>query len=161
MKTPNTFRPVIRMCPARIFGMHTECSHSGFLECTSIIKEYTTNFHPDGILAHSGTSVTRLLESLVPEWKHQIECRSKLCWQNNNSTRGWAVDINIKHKYHLAHSRYLLCIICYVNMANRQIFLLLTSNGTITAFVLKMVLKTCLQMRRSIVHYFKNIINVR
>ena len=35
---------------------------SEFLECTSIIKdykEYTTNFHSDGILAHSGTSVTR------------------------------------------------------------------------------------------------------
>jgi len=31
---------------------------SEFLECTSIIKEYTTNFHSDGILAHSGTSVT-------------------------------------------------------------------------------------------------------
>ena len=37
---------------------------SEFLECTSIIKEYTTNFHSDGILAHSGTSVTRLLHKI-------------------------------------------------------------------------------------------------
>jgi len=31
---------------------------SEFLKYTSIIEEYTTNFHSDGILAHSGTSVT-------------------------------------------------------------------------------------------------------
>jgi len=29
-----------------------------------MIKEYTTNFHSDGILAHSGTSVTNVTSSL-------------------------------------------------------------------------------------------------
>ena len=38
---------------ARIFGMHSE-----LLKCTSIVEEYTTNFHSDGIPANSGTSVT-------------------------------------------------------------------------------------------------------
>jgi len=36
--------------------MQSEC-----LKCTSIIEEYTTNFHSDGILAHSGTSVMGVL----------------------------------------------------------------------------------------------------
>jgi len=47
-----TFRPVTRMCP-NIWIAHR--MQSEFLECTSIIKEYTTNFHSDGILAHSGS----------------------------------------------------------------------------------------------------------
>ena len=41
---------------ARIFGIHR--TQSELLKCTSIVEEYTTNFHSDGIPAHSGTSVT-------------------------------------------------------------------------------------------------------
>jgi len=32
---------------------------SEFLECTSIVEEYTTNFHSDGIPVHSDTRVSR------------------------------------------------------------------------------------------------------
>ena len=34
---------------------------SEFFKCSSIVKEYTRNFHSDGNLAHSGTSMTRVL----------------------------------------------------------------------------------------------------
>jgi len=49
---------------------YLECTQNAvrILECTSIIKEYTTNFHSDGILAHSGTSVTSSLA--LPKSRH-------------------------------------------------------------------------------------------
>jgi len=50
------------MCPI-IWNAHR--IQSEFLKCTSIIEEYTTNFHSDGILAHSGTSVTGVLHVYV------------------------------------------------------------------------------------------------
>ena len=36
--------------------------HSEFLEYTSNIQECTTNFHSDGIRAHSASSVTGVLD---------------------------------------------------------------------------------------------------
>jgi len=43
-----TFWRVTRMCP-NIWNAHR--IQSEFLECTSIVKECTTNFHSNGILA--------------------------------------------------------------------------------------------------------------
>jgi len=52
-----TFWPVTKMC-SNIWNAHRV--QSEFLECTSIIKEYTTNFHSNGILAHSSIRVPRV-----------------------------------------------------------------------------------------------------
>ena len=55
LRMSKTFRRVTRMCP-NIWNAHR--IQTEFLECTSIVKECTTNFHSDGIPAHSGTRVT-------------------------------------------------------------------------------------------------------
>jgi len=50
-----SFEHVTRMC-TNIWNAHR--MQSEFLKCNSIVQEYTTTFHSDGILAHSSTSVT-------------------------------------------------------------------------------------------------------
>jgi len=53
-----TFLSVTRMCP-NIWNAHR--MQSEFFKCSSIVKEYTTNFHSDGNLTHSGTSMAVFL----------------------------------------------------------------------------------------------------
>jgi len=79
-----TFRPVTRMCPNiwNAPGIQSEV-----LECTSIVKECTLNFHSDGIPAHSGTRVTRVLDRPDPlaifvneDWSETVEfCIARFC----------------------------------------------------------------------------------
>ena len=56
-----TFGPVTRMGPNIWNALRM---HSEFLEYTSNIQECTTNFHSDGIRAHSASSVTGVLDTM-------------------------------------------------------------------------------------------------
>jgi len=73
LNTHRTFRPVARMCP-NVCSAHeipTEC-----LECTLTVQECTTNADSDGILAHSKSRVTRVIETThssdqSPRWEFE------------------------------------------------------------------------------------------
>ena len=94
------FRPVTRMC-LNIWNAHR--MQSEFLECTLIITEYTTNFHSDDILAHSGIRVTGPLMTDLNKWP--VRWRRRISCVLPYS----AVYILIMPDYAIVYNR-LLCI---------------------------------------------------
>ena len=80
-----TFGPVTRMGPNAL-RMQSE-----FLEWTSNIQECTTNFHSDGIPAHSASSVTGVLtrEALIT---YPSSLWSPTAWSFNLNPGTWVGD---------------------------------------------------------------------
>jgi len=55
------------MCP-NVRNAHR--TQSECLQCASIVEEYTTNFHSDGIPVHSDSRVTRVLQARILKIVH-------------------------------------------------------------------------------------------